>query len=706
MYAVDDGYRNTTMHIVRVVHGDAGPSLVPPGISHLPALGEYYASPALERLLSAQRRAGADPTILLDRFPDHLVGTISPSGLLDPSELAAYVGGPPPARGLGRALQGWGGPSERQATDTVTHAGFLVIALALFLPILALAALAGRAGTAARIRRHTALHLVGYSRRELLASTVAEVLLTVGGGAVLGLGLEAALNRALHDARWLPWHWWPSSFAPTMPQLLIAVVGVVAVATASGLLSVRGEAYRRITTAPRSSILTGRPRTWRLIPLVLTLIALFGVPHTPRHSTVLLVIAVAMIGAIALAVAPVCHFFATRSAARAETFEQLYSARRAQRTSVLGARSTGTLATGLFMAIVAVMFLQHFDLANTVEERIVAANWPSDTVRATEALHGNDIDRISQAAGVKDPFVLRLLQGPTADGSAYITAAFVDCSALMRYVSTREFPGCDRGQALDVAPRDSLSPVDPTTVRHVALGTTEFGAAVLSKGVAVAMPVRLHAKSIRRSDALSRMFSDIGVTILIGGGDTPRQALAKALTPEMYFRSADGGQSIDRVRTYFANKYGNGAIVQTFAQRLAAKRTDAIVYWRALWVAVGFALALSTATFGAATLEDLRRRRTVSAALVAAGVPENVLSRATVASAALALIPGTILAGAGGAYTGHVLLAAVRASTGTPYMIIALLTVLTTGVALLIVGILGVLFGRIGQARPSAIAPE
>ena len=65
---------------------------VPPGISKLPAAGEYYASPALAALL---RTVPADE--LGDRFPGKLIGTIGDPGLSGPGELAVYIGYTPTA---------------------------------------------------------------------------------------------------------------------------------------------------------------------------------------------------------------------------------------------------------------------------------------------------------------------------------------------------------------------------------------------------------------------------------------------------------------------------------------------------------------------------------------------------------------------------------------------------------------------------------
>ena len=71
--------------IGRVDVAATGPdSPVPPGIPRLPGPGQFYASPALSRLLRTTPAAQ-----LGDRFPGHQVGTIGPAGAARP-ELADH----------------------------------------------------------------------------------------------------------------------------------------------------------------------------------------------------------------------------------------------------------------------------------------------------------------------------------------------------------------------------------------------------------------------------------------------------------------------------------------------------------------------------------------------------------------------------------------------------------------------------------------
>jgi hypothetical protein len=66
----------------------AGPGApVPPGISHLPGPGEYYASPALTALLRSE-----PANELRDRYPGHQIGTIGAAALPSPNSLIIVIG--------------------------------------------------------------------------------------------------------------------------------------------------------------------------------------------------------------------------------------------------------------------------------------------------------------------------------------------------------------------------------------------------------------------------------------------------------------------------------------------------------------------------------------------------------------------------------------------------------------------------------------
>jgi hypothetical protein len=86
-----DFYQGQTITRLDVAPLGAG-APVPPGITRLPAPGEYYASPALAALL---KTVPADE--LGDRFPGHLAGTIGDTALNGASDLVIYIGYTPAA---------------------------------------------------------------------------------------------------------------------------------------------------------------------------------------------------------------------------------------------------------------------------------------------------------------------------------------------------------------------------------------------------------------------------------------------------------------------------------------------------------------------------------------------------------------------------------------------------------------------------------
>ena len=110
-----DFYQGQTITRLDVAPLGAG-APVPPGITRLPAPGEYYASPALAALLAA---VPADE--LADRFPGHLAGTIGDAALNGANDLVIYIGYTPArAHRAPRQPRGQqGGPGPRHPVGHV-----------------------------------------------------------------------------------------------------------------------------------------------------------------------------------------------------------------------------------------------------------------------------------------------------------------------------------------------------------------------------------------------------------------------------------------------------------------------------------------------------------------------------------------------------------------------------------------------------------
>src|SRR6266702_1235098 len=153
-----------TQTIDRVDVAATGPSSpVPPGISHLPGPGQFYASPALSRLL---RSTPANE--LADRFPGRQIGTIGAAGLPSPDSLIIVIGYSPQqlskvpgavqVRGINTdaSLGGAAGGFHTNELKTLLAVGVL----ALLLPVLIFIVTAARLAAASREQRFAAMRLV------------------------------------------------------------------------------------------------------------------------------------------------------------------------------------------------------------------------------------------------------------------------------------------------------------------------------------------------------------------------------------------------------------------------------------------------------------------------------------------------------------------------------------------------------------------
>src|SRR5215467_736435 len=245
---------------------------VPPGISKLPAAGQYYASPALAALI---RGTPADQ--LGDRFPGRLAGTIGQQALTGPKELVIYIGyrpaqlaGLPTTQVVGKISTAEG----RQVWTPYFRDAFVVGAIAFVFPILILVGTATRLAAARREERYAALRLVGATSRQI--SVISSVDAVVGAlvGTLAGIGIFTALRPALADTAITSARYFYNEVTPTALGYLAVLIAVPAASAIASLLSLRRVRIsplgvsRRVTPPP--------PKAWRIVPL-LAGIALFGV---------------------------------------------------------------------------------------------------------------------------------------------------------------------------------------------------------------------------------------------------------------------------------------------------------------------------------------------------------------------------------------------------------------------------------------------
>jgi hypothetical protein len=267
-------------------------SPVPPGIAHLPKPGEFYASPALNRLLH-----DTPAPQLRDRYGTRQIGTISVAGLPAPDSLLVVTGltvhdiNKPPGAIRVTSIETTA-PSSCNGCpiDVGVDANGIdlilgVVAVALLFPVLIFIGSATRLSAARREQRFAAMRLVGATPRQI--SLIAAVESSVGAisGVLLGFGLFALFRPELAKIPFTGSPFFTSDLSVNLPDVLAVALGVpVAAAVAARL------ALRRVTISPLGvtrRATPSAPRAWRLVPLFagiaeLGYFALVGRPNDSR----------------------------------------------------------------------------------------------------------------------------------------------------------------------------------------------------------------------------------------------------------------------------------------------------------------------------------------------------------------------------------------------------------------------------------------
>jgi hypothetical protein len=287
-----DFYQGQT--ITRLDVAALGPNApVLPGISRLPAPGEYYASPALAALL---RTVPADE--LGDRFPGHLAGTIGDAALNGTNDLVIYIGYTPAALNAVPGLPGSnkGGPvpgaqwvtsiSTAPAPEVFTpffRYAFGVGVLAVLFPMLVLISTATRLAADRREERFAALRLVGGTPADIRVIAAVESVVSALLGAVLGIVIFLLVRPALAGAALIGTQYFESQLTPTVWGYLAMLAGVPAAAAVAALISLRRVQVSPLGVSRRA---TPKPPTfWRLTILVLGVaLYVYGLSRTTHKS--------------------------------------------------------------------------------------------------------------------------------------------------------------------------------------------------------------------------------------------------------------------------------------------------------------------------------------------------------------------------------------------------------------------------------------
>ncbi|MFI2206955.1 FtsX-like permease family protein [Streptomyces sp. NPDC020192] len=248
-------------------------SPVPPGLTHLPAPGEYYVSPALAQLI---RDTPADQ--LGDRFPGRLAGTIGDAALPSSDSLIAVIGrtpaqikSEPQARAVTTIATALPPTCDNACYGEVVRGDAMtlilsVVAGALIFPVLIFIGTATRLSAATREQRYAAMRLVGATPRQVSVISAVESTLAAAAGTVVGFGLYVALRPLVATIPFTGQRFFPSDLTLSASQALGVGLGVPMAAAIAARL-----ALHRVTISPLGvarRVTTRPPRAWRLIPLL------------------------------------------------------------------------------------------------------------------------------------------------------------------------------------------------------------------------------------------------------------------------------------------------------------------------------------------------------------------------------------------------------------------------------------------------------
>ncbi|MFD1546881.1 FtsX-like permease family protein [Nonomuraea guangzhouensis] len=235
-----------------------------PGLSRMPGPGQYYASPALTRLLDSVPREQ-----LADRFPGTRAGLIGQAALSGPDELAIVVGLTPRQVAAMPGAQQVDAVATEPAVDDsadIYRFGFVVAAIGLIVPLLVLVGTATRLAAARRETRLAAIRLVGATSRQVNVLAAVDAALGALLGALAGLALFQVVRPALAGARITGARFFPDLIAPHSWQYAAVLVCVPVVAAGAALWSLRRVRISPLGVARKAA--PPPPRAWRVIPLL------------------------------------------------------------------------------------------------------------------------------------------------------------------------------------------------------------------------------------------------------------------------------------------------------------------------------------------------------------------------------------------------------------------------------------------------------
>ncbi|WP_223243919.1 FtsX-like permease family protein, partial [Streptomyces sp. CBMA156] len=646
---VDTVYRDHGIY-GRLIHADGDRPVLPPGLSRPPAPGEMVVSPELAKLL-----ASPDGTLLRERLPYRIAGTIGDPGLLGPRELAYYAGSDVlvPGRHATRTDH----IGSRRLLDPLDPFLTLLVVVAfvvLLMPVLVLIATAVRFGGEQRDRRLAALRLVGADAQMTRRIAAGETLFAALLGLCAGVGLFFGGRSFVDTVELWRISVFGSDLAPTPVLTILVVVGVPTLAVAVTLFTLRRVAIEPLGVV-RQAGTAGRRLWWRLLPpfagLALLSPMIDGLEPAAAVSEPKIAAGVVLLLVGVTALLPLLVEAVVRRLHGGPLPFQL-AIRRTQLDSGAAARTVNGITVAVAGAIAVQMLFAGLasrythetgDSRDRVDLRI-----SRDYV--DEARQSEDLAALWATPGVvaARTFVLGHARRPgTEEAGAFVVVA--DCATLGQSVET---PGCGPGSVYLSGDRNNQDPLTggvylPAPGERVDLATGESEAGPL--------PPRLWTVPSTALD--TRPVPDSATPFALGVFATPEALtptdLGEAVTELMAKLDPADRDAVERVRN-LAARMDPLRSAEFYEGSVREPRLTNIE--RGLFIGSTVVLLLIGASMLVTVVEELRERRKLLAALVAVGTRRSTLGLSVLWQTALPVTLGLALAVAGGLGLGAILL--------------------------------------------------
>lgn len=427
---------------------------IPPGIPKNPNAGQYYASPALIKLLQT-----TPSNELGDRFPGKLIGTIGSTALSSPNELVAMVGQSPAE--LQKSPRTITVHSIETAPQPHTIVVFLKVVIAigaagLLFPMFILIGTATRLSAARREERFAALRLVGATPRQISIMASADALVSAVIGTLGGLILYFTLRPVVAGSAISGAPFFVRDLTPNLGGYVAILLGVPIIAVAASIFSLRRLQISPLGVARHTT--PKPPRFRRAIPLFTGLIMFTGILlYGKSHNNVggwivvpfLIGFVLIMLG-IVVAGPWITMALTKLFSRRTRKAHTLLAARRLADNPKAAFRSVSGLVLAVFVGTVfsslapAILAGPHISKTDNINDTLTAMFFDSETAGLNSEDSANLITQIKKNQ-VKVVPVYSLLPTVTVDRNA--SQGVISCQDFNQISS---FGTCASGQKYQV----------------------------------------------------------------------------------------------------------------------------------------------------------------------------------------------------------------------------------------------------------------